>query len=473
LLKIRSIAFPVFVMAGLAAGAQQTPAPTPAPPATPSTASSAPPASPQETIIAVDITKPSGVRTPLAIPVPISPLTPELRTKAVEPFFKALTNDLSGYPAFVLADPSLYPKGTRPPVAREDGDAWIASGAQFLLDTQVHPSDGGIEVSAQLYDLKSVKSVLGKAYTSEMAGARRIAHTLANDVVRQFTGRPGPFLARLAFVSDRTTPKRAPQAKSNEQPPVEKEIYLMDWDGENQWRLTATRSLALAPDWSPDGKSIVFQSYFKGTPGLFLVPTAGGVPKEIPVSTELNSSPFFAPDGKSIAYCGSVRGNPEIFVLNPDGTGSRRLTDNQAVDSTPRWAPNGRELAFTSNRQGSPQIYLMDGEGANVRRISLAGNWNDEAVFAPDGSRIAFACGNDGEFQICVLDLLSGRTFQISTGAGAHENPTWSPDGSKIAWEVTTDDGTQILVANADGSSPRILTSAGNNSSPAWSKTVE
>ncbi len=460
-MKIRLIALPVILAARLAAGAQGPPVPTPVPPATPSTLS---PASPQETIIAVDISKPSGVRTALAIPVPISPLTPELRTKAVDPFFKALTDDLSGYPAFVVADPSLYPKGTRPPVAREDGDAWIASGAQFLLDTQVHPSGAGIEVSAQLYDLKSLRSVLGKAYTSELAGARRIAHTLANDVVRQFTGRPGPFLARLAFVSDRTSPKGQR---------LEKEIYLMDWDGENQWRLTATRNLALAPDWSPDGKSIVFQSYFKGTPGLFLVPTAGGLPKEIPLSTELNSSPSFSPDGRSIAYCGSVRGNPEIFVVSPDGTGLRRLTDNQAVDSTPRWAPNGREMAFTSNRQGSPQIYLMDGEGANVRRVSLAGNWNDEAVFAPDGSRIAFACGNEGALQVCILDLLSGRTFQISTGPGAHENPTWSPDGSKIAWEVTTDDGTQIRVANTDGSSPRIVTSVGNNSSPAWSKTLE
>jgi TolB protein len=459
-LKIRAIAFSILAASGLAAAGQQPAAPPP----TPSSPTTAAPVSPQETIIAVDITKPSGVRTPLAIPVPISPLTPELKTNAVEPFFKALTDDLSSYPAFVLADPALYPKGRRPPVVREDGDSWIASGAQFLLDTQVRPAASGIEVSAHLYDLKSLKSVLGKAYTSEMVGARRIAHTLANDVVRQFTGRPGPFLARLAFVSDRTSPKGQR---------VEKEIYLMDWDGENQWRLTATKNLALSPDWSPDGKSVVFQSYFKGTPGLFVVPTAGGAPKEIALSTELNASPSFAPDGKSIAYCGAIRGNPEVFVVNPDGTGLRRLTDNQAVDSTPRWAPNGRELAFTSNRQGTPQIYLMDGEGANVRRVSLAGNWNDEAVFAPDGSRIAFACGNEGEFQVCVLDLLSGRTFQISTGPGAHENPTWSPDGSKIAWEVTKDEGTQIVVANSDGSSPRIVTSAGNNTSPAWSKTVE
>jgi len=449
---IRTIALST-LLAGLPAlAAPQSAPPTPLP------------ASPQETIIAVDITKPSGARTPIAIPPPISPLTPELKTNAVDPFFRALNDDLAAYPAFLVTDVSLQPKGARPPRSREEGDAWIATGAQFLLDTQVRPTASGVEVEAQLYDLKTLKNVFGKAYASEAGGARRIAHTLANDVVRQFTGRPGPFLARIAFVSDRHTPKGGRP---------EKEVFVMDWDGENQWRLTASRSLSLAPDWSPDGKKIVFQSYMKGAPGLFVVPTAGGAAKEIPVSTELNASPSFSPDGKWIAYCGSVRGNPEVFVVGVDGTGLRRLTDNSAVDSTPRWAPNGREMAFTSNRQGSPQVYLMDGEGANVRRISLAGNWNDEATFAPDGSRLAFACGNEGDFQICVLDLLSGRTFQISAGPGAHENPSWSPDGSKLAWEVTRDGGTQIVVGNTDGSSIRVVTSAGNNSSPTWSKTLE
>ena len=464
-MKIRALALSVILAAAAAAPAQQpTPSPS-APPATPNGAAPPLPAgSPQETIITVEIARPSGARTPLAIPVPISPLTPELKANAVDPFWKTLTDDLASHPLFLVSDPALYPKGSRPPRSREEGDAWIAGGAQLLLDTRVSPTATGIEIEAQLYDLKTLQPRLGKAYTSEMRGARRIAHTLANDIVRSFTGKPGPFLARLAFISDRNTPKGGRG---------EKEVYLMDWDGENQWRLTYNRDLSLAPDWSPDGKKIVYQSFVKGPPGLFVVGSGGGDSKPVPVSTELNSSPSFSPDGKTLAFCGSVRGNPEIFVVGLDGTGLRRLTDNSAVDSTPRWAPNGREMAFTSNRQGSPQIYLMDGEGANVRRVTLAGNWNDEAAFSPDGSRIAMACRNEGEFQICVLDLLSGRIFQISTGPGAHENPTWSPDGSKIAWEVTDDHSTQIVVANVDGTSPKTLTSIGNNTSPSWSKTLE
>jgi len=458
------------LLAPLAAAAQ---APAPSPAAPPASIAPAPTETPapgfpaaSDTVIAVDITKPSGARTPLAIPVPVAPLTPDFQTKGVEPFFRTLTSDLSGYPVFTVADPALYPKGLRPPQSREAGDMWIAAGAQYLLDTAVNPTPKGLEVEARLYDLKTLQAVLSMRYVSELAGARRVGHKLANDVVRQFTGKPGPFLSRIAFVSDRDRAKPG-------QPSV-KEVYLMDWDGENQWRLTFHNNLSLSPDWSRDGQRVVYQSYFKGTPSLFTVGTSGTDRRELPLtSTELNSSPSFSPDGREIAFCGSVRGNPEIFVVGAGGTGLRRLTDNPAVDSTPRWAPNGRDLAFTSSRQGSPQIYFMDSEGANVRRITFAGNWNDEANFSPDGSKLAFACRNEGDFQICVHDLLSARTFQISTGTGAHENPTWSPDGAKLAWERTQDGVTQILIANSDGTAPRVVTSVGNNTSPSWSKTLE
>jgi Tol biopolymer transport system component len=80
---------------------------------------------------------------------------------------------------------------------------------------------------------------------------------------------------------------------------------------------------------------------------------------------------------------------------------------------------------------------------------------------------------NEGDFQICVMEIGTGRTLQISEGPGAHENPTWSPDGTKVAWEVTRGSSTQIAVANADGSAMRIVTSAGNNFSPVWIKTLE
>lgn len=435
-------------------------------PISPSSAPSTPASSiAQPSNIDLTLTGATGARRPLAIPVTIAPLLPELQAKAVDPFYTTLSDDLAGSGVFVVADPTLYPKAMRPPRNREEGDAWKATSAQFLVDTRLSPDGGNVIVEALLWDLGTLKSIMSKKYTGETRAARRIAHTLASDLVRQFTGRPGPFLTKIAFSSDRD------RIAGKE---VVKEVYTMDFDGENERRVTYSHTLSLAPDWSPDGKSLVYQSYEKDTPGLWLVGKDGTDKRSIPVPTQLNASPSFSPDGKTVAFCGSVKGNTEIFTVQTDGSNLRRLTENVAIDSTPRWSPNGRELAFTSNRQGSPQIFIMDLEGANVRRVSLAGNWNDEASFSPDGGRLAFACRNEGDFQICVMDLASGRTVQISSGSGAHEGPTWSPDGSKIAWEVQRGNSTQIAVGSADGSgTARIVTSSGNNFSPSWVKTLE
>lgn len=416
--------------------------------------------------VSLVITQEGARRIPLAIPPAIAPLNAELQGRIVDPFHRTLTSDLGSMAAFILADPSLFPKGARPTVTREQGDAWIASGAQFLLDTQIQlaetqaqPGTNQVIAVAQLVDLRTLKVILSKSYTGTPAAIRTIAHSLANDLVRQFTGQPGPFLSKIAFVSDRD----GGQAK---------EIYIMDWAGEGQRRLTGHRSLSLAPDFSYDGSKIAYQSFNRGPSGIFVISADGATRRQLPLTTRLNASPSFSPDGKQIAFCGSVKGNPEIFTVNLDGSFLKRLTDTPAIDSTPRWSPNGREIAFTSNRQGGPQIYLMDTEGANVRRITFAGTWNDEAAFSPKGSQLAFSCRNEGDFQICVLDLLSGRTFQITKG-GANESPTWSPDGSKIAWEVRHGDSTQIAVANPDGTGMKVITALGNNTSPSWSRNLE
>ena len=446
-MRLASFVPSLALLAALVPLAGQQPVPTVAPPA-------------QPTDISLVLSQEGSRRIALAVPRAAAPASEVVQRDLVDPFHAALAGDLGVSPWFVLADPALHPTGFRPPATREEGDAWVASGAQFLLDTQIQSEGTTPIVNAQLVDLRTLKPILTRKYSAAGVPMRRVAHVIANDVVRQFTGRPGPFLTRIVFCSDRDGGRG-------------KELYVMDYDGENERRITFHRSLSIAPDWSYDAEKIVYQSFVSTPPSLSWFSLGAGARNRIPVTTDLNSAPSFSPDGKSVAYAGSVKGNPEIFVVGLDGSNPRRLTNSTAIDSSPRFAPNGREIAFTSNRQGTPQIYLMDLEGANVRKLTLTGNWSDEAAFSPDGGRLAYACRNEGDFQICVLDLLSGRTVQISSGPGANENPSWSPDGSRIAWELQRGSSTQIVSAGVDGSGFKVLTSSGNNGYPVWQRTTE
>jgi hypothetical protein len=116
----RFLAALVLVAAARAGAQPSAPAPNP------STGPVAPPVSSLPSQVVVDILGAKGARIPLAIPVTIAPLTPELQKGAVDPFFTTLNDDLSGSRVFLVSDPTLYPKGLRPPRTREEGDQWKA-----------------------------------------------------------------------------------------------------------------------------------------------------------------------------------------------------------------------------------------------------------------------------------------------------------------------------------------------------------
>jgi TolB protein len=404
----------------------------------------------------LDLNKPSGKKLPVALPPAIAPAGPVIETQIRLPFSDTLRGDLDYSGAFSIVDPTLYPKGYRDATQPESADRWAATGAEVFIDTLLEISGDRVSAEARVYDLKSHKLVFGKRYSGGTTFVPRVAHAVADDIVKYFTGKPGLFMTSIAFCSDRDGGRGL------------REIYSTDFDGRNPRRLTQNRTLSMNPSWSADGQRIVFTSYAKMFPRLFSMDRNGGSRREIPTGVELNASPSYSPDGKRIVFAGSAAGNAEIFVVNSDGSGLKRLTNSHAVNSTPRWSPVGNQILYTSSLSGTPQLYLMDPEGANSRRVTLAGDWNDEGAWSPEGSKIAYACRNGGDFQICVTNLATSQTLQL-TQEGSNGHPSWSPDGYKIAYDCRRGGSTQIYTMDINGQHRVAISDKGNNSQPGWS----
>ena len=369
-----------------------------------------------------------------------------------ETFFSSLTRDIAYSGVFSIAP--LPPNvAITPEVARN-------AKANFLLMLVVYAEPAANElqyvVEARLLDLSGGEQ-FGKRYRGSQAALTRTAHTLANDLLKFVNGTPGVFMSQIAFASNRSGFW---------------EVYLMDWDGANQRRITNHGSLSILPSWSPDNERMVYTSFGNGTSDLYIVNRRGGGRTRLRTNVGLNVSATFSPVGNDIAFVGSINGNPDIYVMRDDGTNIRRLTSSNSIESTPEWSPSGRQISFTSGRSGTPQIYIMDAEGTNVRRISFDGDWNDDATWSPKGDQIAYTSRVAGRFQIRIFNVVTGQS-RIVAGEGSNEQPTWSPDGEWIAFQSNRSGKWQVYRMRVDGTDRLQLTFEGENKEPDWSKKPE
>ena len=380
-------------------------------------------------------------------------------TDAANRFEATLKVDLAESGIFRIQDSKDFNNISFTGEQERDFEVYRSVGNEILLSGEISQQGEKLVVESRVYELKSAQYIFGKRYSGTFDLVERIAHTLSDEMVLNFTGRRGISLTTLAFYSDRDG---------------HKEIYLMDYDGSNQHRISGHQSISLSPDWSPLGDAIAYTTYFSGQPGVYLVDINSGDKIAAIDDGSLNSSPSFSPDGQWITFSRSISGNPEIFVARRDGTGLKRLTHSSGIDTNPSFSPGGQEIAFTSNRGGNPHIYLMDREGTNLRRVSFEGKYNDGASWSPDGSKIAYASRRRGrDFDIVITDIALLETEVLTTGPGSHEAPSFSPDGRKVVYTSSRFAGggsrTQIFTMDSTGGNTKQLTTQGNNLGPDWS----
>ena len=339
---------------------------------------------------------------------------------------------------------------------------WESIQANLLFTGEAAEAEGGETAFIRnLYDVKSQRPILNpKRYQAKKPDLRFLAHRMADEIMKAYGEKP-VFESKIAFVSDRDG---------------NSEIYMMDYDGANQTRLTFNKVNDISPVWSPDGKMIAATSYQNLTAGLYILQIYEG--RRIAVASRGgNFSPCWSPDGKKLAFMSTMDGNAEIYVADIDDDALKRgafrikrLTFNQGTDTAPSWSPTGRQLTFVSDRGGTAQIYTMDAEGSNVVRVSFGGSTHhDSPAWSPAGDRIVYVARVDNIFDLYVLDLRSQQISKLTESKAMNESPSWSPDGRHIVFKSNMKGGLQLFTIDYDGAGLRQLTTKGQNTWPDWS----
>jgi Tol biopolymer transport system component len=152
-------------------------------------------------------------------------------------------------------------------------------------------------------------------------------------------------------------------------------IWILNLKTKEQKRIS-TLALDLRPQWSPDDKSIVFQSY-------------GEVIKSI---------------------------NFEIWIVNIDGSSQHRFNgkiNGNETDQTPFWSPDGKKIAWTHGKQ----LWISDIDGKNARQLTNdPANEYEYIVDWSRDSKIILYVRSDrysGDYKVYMVDTYSQNQKRI------------------------------------------------------------
>jgi TolB protein len=384
-------------------------------------------------------------------------------------FDATLFADLDNAGIFDMVSKSMAPQATPGSPQEINLAQWSAAPANAAMVAfgGLSAGNGRMLVSGWLFDPRNTVNpqVLGKQYNeaANEESARTIAHRFADEIILKLGGNVnGIAETKIYFISTRTGTK---------------EVWMMDYDGQNQHAVTHLGSISISPRISPDNSRLAFASL--GREGWTIRMFSFDLNRYVafPAGSEggSNQSPAWSADGSKVAFSSARSGNPEIWLADASGGNLHKLTSFKGPNIGPTFNPRtGAQIAWVSGRTGEPQIYTMDIDGSNVQRIT-DGGYAVSPSWSPNGQLLAFSWnrkygpGDPGGDDIHVIDLASKDYLQITHESGSNDFPSWSPDNRHIVFQRTIGSHTEIWTMLPDGTQQQQLTRSGNNSMPNWS----
>ncbi|MCE5309744.1 MAG: serine/threonine-protein kinase [Acidobacteriales bacterium] len=160
---------------------------------------------------------------------------------------------------------------------------------------------------------------------------------------------------------------------------------------------------------------------------------AGAPAKNFIASTLADGNPQFSPDGKKIVFASSRSGSGmEIWVCNRDGSNPVQLTDRLGRhQGSPRWSPDSRWIAFDSQGEdGRWRIYVIDAAGGQARLLTTQPFNENIPSWSRDGKWIYFRSGRSGKHEIWRTPAAGGESSQVTGDGGSVAFESW--DGETL-----------------------------------------
>lgn len=131
---------------------------------------------------------------------------------------------------------------------------------------------------------------------------------------------------------------------------------------------------------SPDGASIAFT--YKGD--IWVVPTQGGMARQLTATDYYETTPVWSPDGKSIAYACARHGNLDVFMIDVRGGRPQRLTSNSAAETPEAFSPDGKSIYFSAAIQApATSAMFPSSRMTQLYKVAVCGGAPEQVLGTP------------------------------------------------------------------------------------------
>ena len=276
-------------------------------------------------------------------------------------------------------------------------------------------------------------------------------------------------------------------------------VYGIRLDGSGLERIYASRLPIRDPEVSPDGKKIVFYQFTKDTNGDGKIYDGDNASTEIAVvnadgtgfrflteNTYWDIQPNWTSDGRGILFASNRDSSSgydlDLFIMDINTGAIRNISNTQDLTEADADCQAGKVVSTRFDRdRRSQSVWIMNEDGTDRKRISFPKKSGKSKTgfrygdFDPnlshDGKQVTFLRLEDDDFEIDGRVVGNYDVYIMSSDGSDLKNisntpflegvPAWSPDGERVSFTVVDEnihDRYRIYISDRDGNNRQKIT---------------
>jgi Tol biopolymer transport system component len=236
-----------------------------------------------------------------------------------------------------------------------------------------------------------------------------------------------------------------------------RDIWLNELASGALTRLTTEGLSNERPEWSPDGRRVLFRSDRDSRTSIWWRPAdlSAEATRLLSGSRLDVFEAVVSPDARYLVYQLDTAGADLYYRALTGDTSAQPIAINQAaIETMARLSPDGRWVAFSTNESGRDEVVVQPFPGPGGR-IQVSTNGGTEPVWGRDGRRLFYR----GERQLMAATIRPGPPFTVTSrdtvladtyvyASNPHANYDVMPDGEHFIFLEPDNAGELIVVAN-------------------------